>query len=141
MNDYNDINPGSRRGPQGPDPEPPPDESNLKRAISCESVCSDTSVVLNDLEEAPVVGHVCVGVQYDRWGGRGADSEGDLAVSVLEARDLVTSDGQPAQDTFARFEHFVKLITFDIDWINNPTNEIISRSGIELYQAKDRRNI
>lgn len=141
MNDYNDINPGSRRGPQGPDPEPPPDESNLKRAISCESVCSDTSVVLNDLEEAPVVGHVCVGVQYDRWGGRGADSEGDLAVSVLEARDLVTSDGQPAQDTFARFEHFVKLITFDIDWINNPTNEIISRFGIELYQAKDRRNI
>ncbi|KAK9299785.1 hypothetical protein QLX08_007286 [Tetragonisca angustula] len=102
INDYNDINPGSRRGPQGPDPEPPPDESNLKRAISCESVCSDTSVVLNDLEEAPIVGHVCVGVQYDRWGGRGADSEGDLAVSVLEARDLITPDGQPAQDTFAR---------------------------------------
>lgn len=141
MNDYNDINPGSRRGPQGPDPEPPPDESNLKRAISCESVCSDTSVVLNDLEEAPVVGHVCVGVQYDRWGGRGADSEGDLAVSVLEARDLVTSDGQPAQDTFARFEHFVKLITFENDLINNPTNEIICRSGIELYQGKDHRNI
>ncbi|XP_043520314.1 uncharacterized protein LOC122534076 isoform X2 [Frieseomelitta varia] len=102
INDYNDINPGSRRGPQGPDPEPPPDESNLKRAISCESVCSDTSVVLNDLEEAPIVGHVCVGVQYDRWGGRGADSEGDLAVSVLEARDLITPDEQPAQDTFAR---------------------------------------
>ena len=110
MNDYNDINPGSRRGPQGPDPEPPPDESNLKRAISCESVCSDTSVVLNDLEEAPIVGHVCVGVQYDRWGGRGADSEGDLAVSVLEARDLITPDGQPAQDTFARFEHSIKRI-------------------------------
>ncbi|CAD1475102.1 unnamed protein product, partial [Heterotrigona itama] len=102
MNDYNDINPGSRRGPQGPDPEPPPDESNLKRAVSCESVCSDTSVVLNDLEEAPIVGHVCVGVQYDRWSGRSADSEGDLAVSVLEARDLITPDGQPAQDTFAR---------------------------------------
>ncbi|PBC34648.1 Synaptotagmin-12 [Apis cerana cerana] len=102
MNDYNEVNPGSRRGPQGPDPEPPPDESNLKRAISCESVCSDTSVVLNDLEEAPVVGHVCVGVQYDRWSGRGADSEGDLAVSVLEARDLIAPDGQPAQDTFAR---------------------------------------
>lgn len=105
MNDYNEVNPGSRRGPQGPDPELPPDESNLKRAISCESVCSDTSVVLNDLEEAPVVGHVCVGVQYDRWSGRGADSEGDLAVSVLEARDLIAPDGQPAQDTFARFEY------------------------------------
>ncbi|XP_076760783.1 uncharacterized protein LOC143429184 [Xylocopa sonorina] len=102
MNDYNEISPGSRRGSQGPEPEPPPDESNLKRAISCESVCSDTSVVLNDLEEAPVVGHVCITVQYDRWGGRGADSEGGLAVSVLEVRQLVTPDGQPAQDTFAR---------------------------------------
>ncbi|XP_017891296.1 uncharacterized protein LOC108631686 [Ceratina calcarata] len=102
INDFNEVSPGSRRGSQGPEPDPPPDESNLKRAISCESVCSDTSVMLNDLEEAPIVGHVCVGVQYDRWGGRGADSEGDLAVSVLEARDLVTPDDLPAQDTFAR---------------------------------------
>ncbi|XP_015183864.1 PREDICTED: uncharacterized protein LOC107070307 isoform X2 [Polistes dominula] len=98
-----ESNSGSRRGSQGPEPEPPPpDESNLKRAISCESVCSDTSVVLNDLEEAPVVGHVCVGLEHERWGGRGTDSEGDLAVSVLEARDLVAPDGRPAQDTFAR---------------------------------------
>ncbi|XP_043486029.1 uncharacterized protein LOC122513677 isoform X1 [Polistes fuscatus] len=98
-----ESNSGSRRGSQGPEPEPPPpDESNLKRAISCESVCSDTSVVLNDLEEAPVVGHVCVGLEHERWGGRGTDSEGDLAVSVLEARDLVAPDARPAQDTFAR---------------------------------------
>lgn len=104
MADHSEISPGCRRGPQGPEPEPPPDESNLQRAISCESVCSDTSVVLNDLEEAPIVGHVCVGVEYDRWCGRAADSEGDLAVSVLEARDLVTLDGEVAQDTFARFD-------------------------------------
>ncbi|XP_017792561.1 PREDICTED: uncharacterized protein LOC108574471 [Habropoda laboriosa] len=96
MNDHNEVSPGSRRGSQGPEPEPPPDESNLKRAISCESVCSDTSVVLNDLEETPIVGHVCVGVEYDRYGGRG------LGVSILEARDLIAPDGQPAQDTFTR---------------------------------------
>lgn len=93
----------NRRGSQqGLEPEPPPDESNLRRAISCESVCSDTSVNLGDLENATMVGHVCVGLEYERWGGRGADCEGDLAVSVLEARDLVAPDGRPAQDTLAR---------------------------------------
>ncbi|XP_043289870.1 uncharacterized protein [Venturia canescens] len=93
----------NRRGSQQSlEPEPPPDESNLRRAISCESVCSDTSVNLGDLENATMVGHVCVGLEYERWGGRGADCEGDLAVSVLEARDLVAPDGRPAQDTLAR---------------------------------------
>ncbi|XP_048511026.1 uncharacterized protein LOC105684151 isoform X1 [Athalia rosae] len=89
-----------RKGSQGPEPEPPPDEASLKRAVSCDSVCSDTSVVLGDLEETPIVGHICVGLEYERWGGRGG--EGDLTVSVLEARDLITPDGKPAQDTFVR---------------------------------------
>ncbi|XP_032675698.1 uncharacterized protein LOC116846239 isoform X2 [Odontomachus brunneus] len=101
INDHNNRS-GNRRGSLVPEPEPPPDESTLKRAISCESVCSDTSVNLNDLEEAPIVGHICVGLEHERWGGRGSDSEGDLAVSVLEARDLVAADGSPAQDTFVR---------------------------------------
>lgn len=38
----------------------------LKRAVSCESVCSDTSVVLGDLEEPHVTGYLCVGLDYDR---------------------------------------------------------------------------
>ncbi|KAL6422250.1 hypothetical protein ACFW04_010924 [Cataglyphis niger] len=100
MNDYTRL--GNRRGSLGPEPEPPPDESTLKRAISCESVCSDTSVNLNDLEEAPIVGHICVGLEHERWGGRGSDCEGDLVVSILEARDLVAVDDTPAQDTFVR---------------------------------------
>ncbi|XP_015116872.1 uncharacterized protein LOC107041029 [Diachasma alloeum] len=100
--EIDDGNTGSRRESQGPEPEPPPDEANLKRAISCESVCSDTSVVLGDIEDVTVVGHICVGLEYERWGGRGADIEGDLAASVLEARDLITPDGQPAQDTLVR---------------------------------------
>ena len=83
--------------------------------------------MLNDLEEAPIVGHVCVGVQYDRWGGRGADSEGDLAVSVLEARDLITPDGQPAQDTFARFERFHE--TYQIKY----TYKVWNCSSIKLF--------
>lgn len=47
------------------------DFASLQRAISCESVCSDTSVQLNDLEtaneeEAPVVGLICVALELDR---------------------------------------------------------------------------
>lgn len=93
-----DLGLGIRRSSL-PEPEPPPDIATLQRAVSFESVCSDTSVTLGDLDEAPIVGHVCVGLEHERWSGRG---EGDLIVSVLEARDLVTADGQPAQDTFAR---------------------------------------
>lgn len=39
---------------------------NLKRAISCESLCSDTSVVLGDLEESHVTGYLCIALEYDR---------------------------------------------------------------------------
>lgn len=39
---------------------------NLKRAISCESFCSDTSVALGDLEEAHVTGYLCIALEYDR---------------------------------------------------------------------------
>ena len=39
----------------------------LQRAMSCDSVCSDTSVVLGDLEEPNVTGYLCVGLEYDRW--------------------------------------------------------------------------
>jgi len=102
INDYNDTRSENRRSSLGPEPEPPPDEFTLKRALSCESVCSDISINLNDLEEAPIVGHICVGLEYERWGSRGSDCEGDLAVSILEARDLVAPNGSPAQDTFVR---------------------------------------
>lgn len=102
MGDFMDLGLGIRRSSL-PEPEPP-DLSTLQRAVSFESVCSDTSVTLVDLDEAPIVGHVCVGLEHERWSGRG-EGEGDLIVSVLEARDLVAADGQPAQDTFARYDH------------------------------------
>lgn len=40
--------------------------ATLKRAISCDSVCSDTSVGLGDLEEPNVTGYLCIGLEYDR---------------------------------------------------------------------------
>ncbi|XP_033215383.1 uncharacterized protein LOC117171857 [Belonocnema kinseyi] len=100
MGDFIDRSLGVLRGSL-PEPEPPPDSSTLQRAVSFESVSSDTSVNLADLDEAPIVGHVCVGLEYEKWGGR-KEGEGGLSVSVLEARDLITADGQPAQDTFSR---------------------------------------
>jgi hypothetical protein len=36
----------------------------LQRAMSCD--CSDTSVVLGDLEEPNLTGYLCVGLEYDR---------------------------------------------------------------------------
>ncbi|XP_049779495.1 synaptotagmin-12-like [Schistocerca cancellata] len=57
--------------------------AGLRRAASCESVCSDTSVVLGDLQEAPVAGYLCVGLE--------SDSSGELVVTVLEAKELADS--------------------------------------------------
>nr|XP_024217108.1 synaptotagmin-12-like isoform X2 [Halyomorpha halys] len=57
----------------------------LKRAISCESVSSDSSVAAVDLVEPNVTGYLCIGIEYD--------SEcGDLVVSVIEAKDLICKD-------------------------------------------------
>ncbi|XP_049861711.1 synaptotagmin-12-like [Schistocerca gregaria] len=58
--------------------------AGLRRAASCESVCSDTSVVLGDLQEAPVAGYLCVGLESDRFSG-------ELVVTVLEAKELADS--------------------------------------------------
>ena len=38
----------------------------LKRALSCDSVCSDTSVALGDLEEVNITGYLCIGLEYER---------------------------------------------------------------------------
>ncbi|CAG9860543.1 unnamed protein product [Phyllotreta striolata] len=68
---------------------------NLKRAISCESVCSDSSVALGDLE-FNITGYLCIGLEYDSecW---------DLIVNVLEAKELrgiIKRDGN--LDTYVR---------------------------------------
>ncbi|KAL1509134.1 hypothetical protein ABEB36_003921 [Hypothenemus hampei] len=56
-------------------------EGVLKRALSCESVCSDSSVALDDLLNTNLTGYLCIGLEYDSetW---------DFIVNVLEAKDL-----------------------------------------------------
>lgn len=38
----------------------------LQRAVSCDSVCSDTSIALGDLLEPNVTGYLCVGLEYEK---------------------------------------------------------------------------
>jgi len=37
----------------------------LQRAMSCDSVCSDTSVVLGDFDAPHITGYLCIGLEYD----------------------------------------------------------------------------
>lgn len=53
-------------GVDAPDHEDLPPVAVLKRAVSCDSVCSDTSVNLENLEESNTTGYLCVGLEYDR---------------------------------------------------------------------------
>ncbi|CAH1370489.1 hypothetical protein MTP99_012082 [Tenebrio molitor] len=68
----------------------------LKRALSCDSVCSDTSVALGDLEEVNITGYLCIGLEYE--------SECcDLVVNVLEAKDLIESNRtENVSDSYVR---------------------------------------
>lgn len=70
--------------------------SNLKRAISCDSICSDTSIALGDLEDFNVTGYLCIGLEYD-------SENCDLVVNVLEAKELQgTMRGNDFLDTYVR---------------------------------------
>lgn len=74
----------------------------LKRAVSCESVSSESSVVLGDLEQIapPVTGSLCIGLQYDKVN---ATEEGcELFVTILEAKDLICTEATEGMDTFVR---------------------------------------
>ncbi|KAK6617946.1 hypothetical protein RUM44_002388 [Polyplax serrata] len=96
----------------------------LQRAISCESVSSDTSIALADLEEPHVTGYLCIGLDYD--------SEcADLSVSVLEAKDLVGPDpeNQTLMDTYVR----VNLLP---DKTTNIQTRVYKKSNSPSYKEK-----
>ncbi|PSN36730.1 hypothetical protein C0J52_18421 [Blattella germanica] len=67
----------------------------LQRAMSCDSVCSDSSVILEDLEEPNITGYLCIGLEYD-------SESSDLVVNVVEAKDLVGPDNNTNIDTYVR---------------------------------------
>ncbi|XP_055681213.1 synaptotagmin 1 [Lutzomyia longipalpis] len=76
---------------------------NLYRAVSCESVSSQSSVVLADLEEPTipsVTGYLCIGLHYDK--NTISDEGVELIVTVLEAKELVGPPDAKFMDTFVR---------------------------------------
>ncbi|KAG5879301.1 hypothetical protein JTB14_021958 [Gonioctena quinquepunctata] len=97
------IQPGQQVGPLEPPPIQAPtcEETEviplaLKRAISCDSVCSESSVALGDLELLNITGYLCIGLEYDSecW---------DLVVNVLEAKDLCGMEKKDdTLDTYVR---------------------------------------
>lgn len=69
--------------------------SPLQRALSCDSVCSDTSVVLETLEVPRSNGELEIGLEYDN------ETE-DLIVLVNQARDLVGIEPNVPVDSYVR---------------------------------------
>ncbi|XP_022905777.1 synaptotagmin-12-like isoform X2 [Onthophagus taurus] len=53
----------------------------IQKAVSCETICSDTSVGLDDLEDVNITGNLCVGFEFDA-------EYCELIVNILEAKDL-----------------------------------------------------
>ncbi|XP_067635750.1 uncharacterized protein Syt12 [Eurosta solidaginis] len=76
---------------------------NLERAISCDSVNSDTSsVFVGELDQpyTQITGYLCVGLQYDK---NSITEEGmELSVMVLEAKGLICPFNVESLDTFVR---------------------------------------
>ncbi|XP_030386628.1 uncharacterized protein LOC115633335 [Scaptodrosophila lebanonensis] len=75
---------------------------SINRAISCESVNSDSSVFQCELDQpyTQITGYLCIGLQYDK---NSITNEGmELTVSVLEAKGLICPFSVESLDTFVR---------------------------------------
>lgn len=94
----------------------------LKRAVSCDSVSSDTSVILEALDEPPTTGQLEVGLEYDR-------ETADLIVSVIQAHDLVGPDPAVSLDTYVR----VFLLP---DKSSNMQTRVQKRTNSPLYKER-----
>ncbi|XP_022241853.1 synaptotagmin-12-like isoform X1 [Limulus polyphemus] len=70
-------------------------DTKLQRALSCDSVSSDTSVILETLELPQSNGELEIGFEYD------SETE-DLIVIVNQARDLVGPDPNLTVDSYVR---------------------------------------
>ncbi|XP_016924083.2 uncharacterized protein Syt12 [Drosophila suzukii] len=75
---------------------------NLERAISCDSVTSDSTFFLEQLDQpyTQITGYLCIGLNYDK---NSINNEGmELTVSVLEAKGLICPFSVESLDTFVR---------------------------------------
>ncbi|XP_022218827.2 uncharacterized protein LOC111071660 [Drosophila obscura] len=75
---------------------------NLERAISCDSVNSDSTLFLDQLDQpyTQITGYLCIGLHYDK---NSISNEGmELTVSVLEAKGLICPFSVESLDTFVR---------------------------------------
>ncbi|XP_016980059.2 LOW QUALITY PROTEIN: uncharacterized protein LOC108045291 [Drosophila rhopaloa] len=75
---------------------------NLERAISCDSVTSDSTLFLDQLDQpyTQITGYLCIGLNYDK---NSISNEGmELTVSVLEAKGLLCPFSVESLDTFVR---------------------------------------
>ncbi|KAH8340475.1 hypothetical protein KR067_010961 [Drosophila pandora] len=75
---------------------------NLERAVSCDSVTSESNLVLEQLDQpyTQITGYLCVGLHYDK---NCISTEGmELTVSVLEAKGLICPFSVESLDTFVR---------------------------------------
>ncbi|KAH8367637.1 hypothetical protein KR084_000610 [Drosophila pseudotakahashii] len=78
------------------------DGINLERAISCDSVTSDSTLFLDQLDQpyTQITGYLCIGLNYDK---NSISNEGmELTVSVLEAKGLLCPFSVESLDTFVR---------------------------------------
>ncbi|XP_037932936.1 probable serine/threonine-protein kinase DDB_G0276461, partial [Teleopsis dalmanni] len=78
------------------------DGINLEHAISCDSVNSDSSLFLPDLDQpyTQITGYLCIGLQYDK--NSPTEDGMDLTVQVLEAKGLICPLNVESLDTFVR---------------------------------------
>ncbi|XP_076062562.1 uncharacterized protein LOC143037862 [Oratosquilla oratoria] len=96
----------------------------LKRAMSCDSVNSDTSVTLNELEDTTgqITGYLSIELLYDR-------DTADLEVKVQDAKDLVGPDPHVSVDSYVR----VFLLP---DKSTNMQTRLFRRSANPEYREK-----
>lgn len=78
------------------------DNINLERTTSCDSVNSDSSVFVSNLDQpyTQITGSLCVGLNYDK--NTITDEGLELQVSVLEAKNLICPFTVDTLDTLVR---------------------------------------
>ncbi|XP_035709234.1 synaptotagmin-like protein 5 [Folsomia candida] len=96
---------------------------SLQRAMSCDSVSSDTSMTMSDFDPPHPTGYLCVGLEYDC-------ETADLLVNVMEAKELVGPDPNSlAFDTYVR----VYLLP---DKTHNMQTRVYRKSLNPVYREK-----